>query len=90
MAWRRSIGSGLWGPVAFVVGWTVLVVGEFTGRPLWAALLAPLFLVPSCVAMWRQERKRRLRLHTPRRRPWRGRSPASPPLSPPVRGRRGD
>ncbi len=59
MAQRRPTASGCWVPAAFLVGWTVLIVGEFTGRSFWLALVANLFLLPSCVALWIEKPKRR-------------------------------
>lgn len=59
MAQRRVGVSGWWVPIAFLVGWVVLLVGDFTGRSPWLALVAVLFLLPSSVALWIEERKRR-------------------------------
>lgn len=59
MARRRPSGFGCWVPIAFLVGWTVLVVSEFTGRSLWLLLVALLFLLPSSVALWLEKPGRR-------------------------------
>jgi hypothetical protein len=59
MAQRRVTVSGCWVPIAFLVGWTVLLVGDFTGRSPWLALVALFFLLPSCVALWIEKLKRR-------------------------------
>lgn len=59
MAQRRPTASGSWVPVAFLVGWILLIVGDFTGRPLWLALVTLCFLLPGCVGVWIRKPKRR-------------------------------